>query len=139
MTYSQSELEKIFSRTNGRCHLCHTRLAFINYGAGGRRGSWEVEHSIPQARGGTHHGNNLYAAHIGCNRQKGTITSRTVRRRAGVTRAPYSATKLKKLEEENGVVGACLLGVLGLAAGPVGAVVLACVGYGAGQALTPRK
>jgi hypothetical protein len=139
MSFSQLELERIFARTNGCCHICHRRLAFSNYGSAGRRGAWEVEHSIAQANGGTHHGNNLFAAHIVCNRQKGTVTSRTARRWAGQTRAPYSETKLKKLAHENGVVGACLLGLVGLGTGPVGAAIFACAGYGAGQALTPKK
>lgn len=139
MAFSQLELERIFARTNGCCHICHARLAFSNYGSAGRRGAWEVEHSVAQANGGTHHGNNLYAAHITCNRRKGTVTARTARRWAGQTRAPYSTAKVEKVAHENGVAGACLLGFLGLAAGPLEIVVLAAIGYGAGQALTPKK
>jgi hypothetical protein len=139
MPYSQPELERIFARTNRCCHICHGRLAFANYGAAGRRGAWEVEHSVAQANGGTHHGNNLYAAHIKCNRRKGTATARTARRRAGQTRAPYSAANVEKGARENGVAGACLLGLFGLASGPLAVAVLAAIGYGAGRGLTPKK
>lgn len=139
MAYTSSDLERIFSRTNGCCHICHVQLSFSNYSESGRRGAWEVEHGVPRAKGGTDHGNNLWAAHITCNRQKGVVTSRTARRWAGQTRAPHSPAKLEKLEHENGVAGAFVLGVVGLAGGPVGALVCACIGYGVGQSFAPKK
>ncbi|MBI5425752.1 MAG: HNH endonuclease [Opitutae bacterium] len=139
MTYTESDLERIFARTNGCCHLCHARLAYVNYGLAGRRGGWEVEHSVPRAKGGSDHGNNLFAAHITCNRRKGALTSRTVRAWSGKTRAPHSAKKLQRLRHENGVAGAVLLGVFGLATGPIGAALCAGAGYAVGQAVSPKK
>lgn len=70
MSYCKAELDRIFTTTAGRCHLCHRRLARKNYGADGQRGAWEVDHSLPRARGGSDHGNNLRPAHIACNRSK---------------------------------------------------------------------
>jgi 5-methylcytosine-specific restriction endonuclease McrA len=90
MTYDDATLTKIYVRTNGKCHLCHKKLSFTNYGQGGAKGAWEVEHSIPRANGGTDHLNNLFPAHIGCSREKGTYTSRTARSWNGRTRAPIS-------------------------------------------------
>jgi HNH endonuclease len=139
MSASQYDLERIFARTNGCCHLCHVRLSYESYGAADRRGGWEVEHSVPRAKGGSNHGNNLFAAHIVCNRRKGAMTSRTARTWSGKTRAPYSARKLQAVREENGVAGAIVFGALGLATGPVGAAILACVGYGVGESLSPKK
>jgi len=68
MPYSEDELDRIFSRTRGKCHLCHGQLARSNYAREGERGAWEVEHSVPRSRGGTDHLNNLFASHIECNR-----------------------------------------------------------------------
>jgi hypothetical protein len=52
MAFNEAELNQIYDRTTGRCHICHKKLAFRNYGAVGVRAAWEVEHSIPQAKGG---------------------------------------------------------------------------------------
>ena len=61
-------LDRVFSRTDGHCHICCKRLCFGNHGAIGKQGAWEIEHSRPRSRGGTDHLNNLYAACISCNR-----------------------------------------------------------------------
>lgn len=45
------EKEAIFDRTQGLCHICRRRLAWSNYGIFGARGTWEAEHSVPQAVG----------------------------------------------------------------------------------------
>jgi len=70
MAWSPQELRSIYNRTCGNCHLCHRKMYLTNYGKFGERGAWEVEHSVARARGGTDHGNNLYGAHISCNREK---------------------------------------------------------------------
>ena len=90
MAFNDEALSRIFDRTDGRCHICGKTLCFQNYGASGRRGAWEVEHSMPRARGGTDHANNLFAACIPCNRAKGTVTTRTARRWNDRTAAPFS-------------------------------------------------
>jgi len=71
MAFSSEQLNQIYNRTSGYCHICHKKLAFKNYGVFGARGAWEVEHSNPQAKGGTNRLNNLYPACITCNRSKG--------------------------------------------------------------------
>src|SRR5207249_7028843 len=78
------DLNAIYDRTSGYCHICHRKLAFYNYGIVDAKGAWEVEHSRPRALGGTHHGNNKYAACIPCNREKGhRFSTRTMRARNG--------------------------------------------------------
>lgn len=54
----------------------------------GRPRGWQVEHSVPRARGGTNRLNNLYGAHARCNQQKGTRSSRAARAQHGYIRAP---------------------------------------------------
>jgi 5-methylcytosine-specific restriction endonuclease McrA len=72
MRYSSDDLNAIYDRTSGYCHICKRKVAFCNYGALGRRGAWEVEHSHARAKGGSDRLGNLYAACIKCNREKGT-------------------------------------------------------------------
>ena len=79
MVFTDDQLDAIYDRTSGYCHICRKKLAFKNYGKLGQRGAWEVEHSRAQAKGGTDRLNNLYPACITCNRRKGTRTTRTLR------------------------------------------------------------
>jgi len=132
MRYSNAELRAIYDRTTGKCHLCAKKLAFTNYGAFGEKGAWEVEHSNARAVGGTDRLNNLYAAHISCNRCKGTVTTRTARAWEGRRRAPLSREKRKAAKRENAFLGGAVgflagtaiagtgLGVLGLSIGALG-------------------
>jgi 5-methylcytosine-specific restriction endonuclease McrA len=108
MKISNDKLLTIFDKTMGRCHICRKQLCFSNYGAHGRRGAWEIDHSKPRARGGADHGNNLFAACTSCNRSKGKASSRTARARNGYKAAPYS----KKKKVENAITR----GLLGSAA-----------------------
>lgn len=128
-----SELRVIYDRTEGQCHICRKRLNFRNYGLFGNRGAWEIEHSVAQARGGTHHGNNLFAACISCNRSKGDCSSRTARRQHGFQCAPYSARTRKRNAAVGAGVGSLALLLVPpqfrLAAAIVGAVTGAIVGY----------
>lgn len=123
-TYDKATLRKIYDRTAGDCHICWKKVAFTNYGKQGERGAWEVEHSNPRAAGGTDRLNNLFAAHISCNRAKQDSSTRSARSEHGKTRAPLSATKRKKAKTENTVagagVGALIGGILG---GPPGALI----------------
>ena len=83
----------IYDRTSGKCHICGKKLARFNYALLDARGSWEVEHYIPVARGGTNHANNLFAACISCNRSKRDSTSRSARAQHGRSTAPSLRSK----------------------------------------------
>jgi 5-methylcytosine-specific restriction endonuclease McrA len=74
MGWDDGRLNTIYDKTGGYCSYCEKKIAWANYGAPGRKGSWEVDHSIPLARGGTDHLNNLVPACTWCNREKGTMT-----------------------------------------------------------------
>jgi 5-methylcytosine-specific restriction endonuclease McrA len=125
MRFSDDDLNEIYDRTSGYCHLCHRKLAFSNYGILGARGAWEVEHSNPQARGGTHMRRNLYAACIPCNRSKSCRSTKSVRCANGVRKAPLCVQRRKIAKEKQALagglagatIGAALFGPLGAAAG----------------------
>ncbi len=84
MSFSKRELKKIFGKTGGRCRYCGKPLSFGNYGRRngvlGVYGRWEVDHSKPQAKGGTDHLNNLYPACPSCNRSKGAKRGRNTKK-----------------------------------------------------------
>jgi hypothetical protein len=125
MPYTEDRLRSIFDKTHGNCHICHGRLAFSNYGAQNAKGTaWEVEHSVPKALGGTDRLNNLYAAHVICNREKGTTSTRSARAQYGNTRAPHSKTKKEQMRDQN-MLGAGAAGMVigGLVGGPPGALI----------------
>lgn len=127
--YDENRLQAIFERANGRCHLCGKKLAFSNYGAHGRRGAWEVDHSKPIADGGTDHLNNLYPAHTSCNRSKQAQSSTAVRKINDRTRPPLSSAALEREKETNALTGAFAGGLLGARiAGPHGFLIGAVVG-----------
>jgi hypothetical protein len=139
MAYMQEELRSTFDRTNGHCHLCGTKLCFNNYAQFRRRGAWEVEHSNPRCNGGTDRLCNRYPAHISCNREKGSITTRTVRGWNQLTRAPLSKQRKEQIRSSNrwgwGTAGA-LSGAA--VAGPAGLVVGAIVGALLGDSIKPE-
>ena len=135
MPFTDEQLSRIFERTDGRCHICHGKLYFGNYGVFGRRGAWEVEHSNPRCNGSSDRLGNLYAAHIVCNRQKGSMTTRTARAWNSRTKAPLSKERKAAIRSENrwgcgsvgALTGAAVLGPPGLL---LGAIVGAIVGDG---------
>jgi HNH endonuclease len=133
MPFGTERLERIFDRTSGKCHLCHRRLAFSNYGCPGRRGAWEVEHSRPRARGGTDHGNNLYPACCFCNRDKGVYSTRAARAWNRRCKAPMSRSRREAAREGGAISGGVVGAFLGATAGPfamlIGAAIDAKVGY----------
>ena len=113
MRLSEDRINEIFDRTSGKCHLCHKKLSFKNYGHPGDRGAWEIEHSVPRACGGSDRINNLYAACISCNRAKGARTTRSMRLRRGLTRAPVAKGRSCvdwSLVETGQVIDSMLLG-----------------------------
>jgi hypothetical protein len=83
MGYDKETLNAIYDKKDGYCHLCNKKLSWTNYGVYGAKGSWHVDHSKPIAKGGTHHMNNLFAACISCNLEKGTLHKTTIRKRKG--------------------------------------------------------
>lgn len=135
MAYKKNELQSIYDRTSGRCHICRKKLSFINYGIHGARASWHVEHSVPRALGGTNRLNNLYAACIDCNIEKSTASTRTSRAKYGRTRAPKSRTQRARAQTENTATGAAVGGIIGWLIAPelmlVGLVAGAVVGNSA--------
>lgn len=137
MAWNAEELDWIFRRTSGKCHLCHGLLARCNYAREGERGAWEVEHSVPRSKGGTDRLSNLYAAHIKCNRDKSAMTTRTARGWNGKTRAPMSPEKREKAQVENTVLGGGVGALVGLALGPGGWILGALVGGCFGSELDP--
>ena len=132
MSFTEDKLDRIYQRTEGRCHICRKQLSLRNYGVFGKRGAWEVEHSKPRSKGGTDHMNNLYAACIPCNRKKGNSSTTSVRSTNGYRCAPLSKVKRGENTVAGGVVGALAFLLvsphLRLAAVVVGGVVGAVVG-----------
>lgn len=139
MAFTTDQLNKIFARTSGRCHICHKKLAFKNYGIFGARAPWEVEHSLPQVKGGTHHLNNLYPACITCNRSKGDSSTVSVRAKNGKSTAPLSVDKRKSEKSQNAFAGGALGFLVGAVAGPVGMIVCAALGAKLGYSQNPDK
>jgi len=139
MSYSTDELEDIFDRTDGRCHICGGPLAFCNYGLFGRRGAWEVEHSNARANGGTSRRNNLYAAHITCNRRKRAGSTRAARAEYRRMAAPYSKAKRAAVRDKNTAIGAVIGGFSAkvLGASDRDALIYAVVGGAIGRKLEP--
>jgi len=135
MPFTDDQLSRIFDRTDAHCHICHRKLCFGTYGLFGLRGAWEVEHSNPRCNGGSDRLGNLYAAHIVCNRQKGSMTTRTARAWKGRTKAPLSRERKEAIRSENrwgwgsvaALTGAAILGPPGLI---LGAIAGALVGDG---------
>lgn len=138
MRVSLEQLDAIFQRTTGYCHLCHKQLCRGNYGKHGRRGAWQIEHSVPQSKGGSDHLNNLFAACIPCNLLKSNRTTRTARRWAGKTRAPLSPERRATEKVKNGVAYAAVgAGIGAVLAGPPGAWLGGVIGATVGSDRNP--
>ena len=93
---------------------------------------------MPNLNCGTDRPNNLYAACIICNIEKGTLHTRTARSRNGTTRAPYKKEKKLEIREDNTTAGMLLGGFVGAIAGPWGVVVGATLGGMIGNNSSPR-
>lgn len=129
MKFTSEQLRVVYDRTSGYCHICRKKLAFGNYGKRSRRGAWQVDHSNPVAKGGTHRLNNLYPSCIDCNLDKGTRTTKMARSWHGLKKAPLSVSKRREARFENAIVGGLSGGLVGAGlAGPLGAVVGAGIG-----------
>ena len=138
MPYTDDQLERIYDRTSGKCHLCHKKVSFCNYARYGEKGAWEVEHSNPRARGGCDRLSNLFAACIPCNRGKCAGSTRTARSRNGLSRAPLSSQRRKQAKIGNAIIGAGLGVLIGSAlSGRRGAFVGGTFGAGIGYEKNP--
>src|SRR5712692_5271227 len=134
------DLNAIYDRTSGYCHICARKLAYTNYGVVGAKGAWEVEHSRAKAHGGTDHGNNLYAACIPCNREKShRFSTRAMRARNDRGRAPLSIGKRREAKQTQALAGAALFGIAGYAFGPIGALIGVAVGAAFGEKQNPDR
>ena len=139
MRYSDEKLSRIYDKTNGYCHLCHRKLSYSNYGKHGKKGCWHVEHSIAKYNGGNDHVSNLFAACVPCNLEKGTLHTKTLRRRNSVSRAPYSKNKRERIKEENTFGGMITGGLVGACLGPIGMIGGALLGGLFGESISPMK
>lgn len=138
MAYDDETLSRIYDRTSGRCHLCRRKVYFTNYARTGGRGAWEVDHARPRSTGGGDHRNNLRPACVACNREKGAMTSRTVRRWNSRTRAPLSRSQHREARQTNALRGAAAGGLAGLRFGPAGAVLGGLTGAIIGYHIAPE-
>lgn len=134
--YTEERLSRIYDKTSGKCHICHRKLSWNNYGVHGARGAWHVDHAKARARGGSDHGNNLYAACIHCNIAKSTTSARTARRWHGNTRAPLSRERAEAKRANSTWSGVALGAGIGLrVAGPAGALVGGLLGALVGESM----
>lgn len=139
MAFDSDKLKLIYARTSGRCHLCSKKVAFSNYGILGARGAWEVDHSVPRARGGTDRLNNVLPACIPCNRSKGDGSTRSARAKNGRTRKPMSEGERGRARGKQAAGGAVVGGAIGFfLGGPPGAVAGAAIGAGIGASVDPE-
>lgn len=113
MPFSNEQLNNVYDRTNGRCHICGRKRSFSNYGRVRAKGAWHVDHSVPRARGGTNHGNNLFVACVGCNCSKGARSTRSARRYHSRSAAPLSRTAQKDADFAS-ALGAAALAITGI-------------------------
>jgi len=103
--YSEEQLNDIYERTDGHCHICRKKLSFVNYGRLGRRAAWEVDHSSARALGGFDFLGNYLPACIPCNRRKQASSNRRERSVHGYRRKPLSRQGRKEARALNAVVG----------------------------------
>ena len=118
MKVTDSLKQDVLARTGGDCHICHDPVGPRSYGRVHSRRGWEIDHSVPRSKGGTDRLNNLYAAHIDCNRSKGAKSTGAARRKYGLTFAPLSSTQRnfrRRLALLVGTTGGGLAGYLPLA------------------------
>lgn len=139
MAWTDEQLEAIYDRTSGYCHLCGKKLAYSNYGDVGSRGSWEVEHSVPRACGGSERMNNLYAACVPCNRAKGARSTRACRAENGRSKAPLNRSTRRAARVENAFAGAGVGALVGSLFGPAGTLIGGAIGAHIGHREKPDR
>lgn len=107
------DLDAIWRKTDGRCHLCHESVDLDTYGllAVYGRDTATVDHLVPQAFGGDDDHDNLMPAHHGCNASRGTRDVEDVRYAlAGSSRCPSSGDERAFAAFGFGALGAGLAG-----------------------------
>lgn len=139
MTHDAEMLQKIFNKTDGKCHICHKGICLKNHGVNGARGAWHVDHSVPRSKGGADHLNNYLPAHIRCNLARSNKRNRTARQRFGKTRAPLSAVRKNQLRKRNALIAAAI-GTLAFAGtGPIGWLLGTSISALVGHSLQPES
>lgn len=98
--------QAVLARTGGDCHICHDAVGPRSYGRVYSPSGWEIDHSVPRSKGGTDRLNNLYPAHIDCNRSKGVKSTRVARGQFGYTAAPLSFAQRESRRRVALLVGA---------------------------------
>jgi len=111
-SFTEKERQRIFKASNGVCHLCKKPVALDQYNNHDHDRGWHVDHSRPIANGGTHHPNNLRAAHIKCNRDKSDIPAGEFRAKVKEQQAEYNR-RLWGQATLAGVAGIILIALLG--------------------------
>lgn len=106
MRVNKALIQAVLSRTDGNCHLCHRAVGPRSYAHVHSPLGWELDHSRPRSRGGSDRLNNLYAAHIRCNRSKGANSTRSARQRHGYTAAPLSTATRRAYQSRAMIFGA---------------------------------
>lgn len=134
--WTEEQLDAIFAKTDGRCHLCTRRKRLCRSAYGDE---WEVEHSKAKANGGSDHLNNLFAAHVACNKAKGTRSASEYRAEQGLRGPPLSAARKAEIRSDNAVGAGLLGGLLGAFGGPVGIVAGVVVGAVIGHDADPEE
>ncbi|RZO54167.1 MAG: HNH endonuclease [Sandaracinaceae bacterium] len=134
MAFTNEEIDIVWEKTNRRCHICRKTVARRNHGTIGRRGSWEIDHSNPKAKGGSDRLSNLLPACVPCNRSKREGSTRAARAQHGHSRRPLSAAEIEKAQLRNAGIGGAGGLVFGAAlGGPVGAAVGGIAGLALGS------
>lgn len=129
----KERLRKIYEKTDGHCHICHSSLVFASHGKHNTKGAWHIEHSKPKSKGGTDHLNNLLPACIPCNLTKGVKHTKIARAKHGHTRAPLSKVKKQDIQGKRIIVGGIVGGIFGIVGGPLMMLVGIGVGASAGS------
>lgn len=113
MRVNDALIHAVLSRTDGDCHICHRAVGPRSYARVHSPLGWELDHSRPRSRGGSDRLNNLYAAHIRCNRSKGANSTRSARGRHGYSVAPLSTPSRQAYHSRAMIIGAAGGGLVG--------------------------
>ena len=139
MSFTKEELRRIYDRTSGYCHICHKKLAWSNYGRIDARAPWQVEHSVPKAKGGTGGMKNLYPACIDCNCLKGVKSTRSARARNEKRCAPLSREKRARAKTRNAIAYGAVGTAVGYILCPPVALLTGLVGAHVGHRKNPDR
>ena len=105
MKMTNELLDKVYAKTDGRCHLCHRRIVRSHHGQTDVLTGWHVDHSKARSVGGTDHLNNLFPACWECNLRKQALPSHIIRRRNGVSGIPQSRARKEQESDWDSAIG----------------------------------